>query len=186
MDARARAILDFWYAENVVASGLWFKSDADFDRDIRERFAADYENAARGAYDAWIETAEGTLALLIALDQFPRNLFRGTARAFESDRKAQGIALAAVARGADHDVPLQRRLFFYMPFQHAEDMALQQKSIDLIAPLDGVRPGVSYYAGRHAALIKAFGRFPHRNGVLGRESTAAEIAYLEKTPSEFG
>ena len=124
--------------------------------------------------------------MLIALDQFPRNLFRGTARAFENDPKAQGIALEAVARGADREVPPQHRLFFYMPFQHAEDMALQQKSIDLITALDDVMPGVSHYVGRHAALIKAFGRFPHRNVVLGRESSAAELTYLEKTPNEFG
>lgn len=186
MDPRARAILDFWYAEKIVSSGLWFKSDAGFDREIRERFAPDYEKAARGGYDTWVETAEGTLALLIALDQFPRNLFRGTARAFESDRKAQSVALAAVARGADLEVSRKRRLFFYMPFQHAEDGALQQKSIDLISPLDDVMPGVSHYVGRHAALITAFGRFPHRNAVLGRTSSPAELAYLEKTPNEFG
>jgi uncharacterized protein (DUF924 family) len=186
MDPRARAVLDVWFSQDVIAKELWFKSDPGFDRVLAARFAADYEKAAAGAYDAWQDEAESALALLITLDQFPRNLFRGTPRAFESDTKAQGMATAAVARGFDQAVPPQRRLFFYLPFEHAEDLALQQRSVDLITPLATVLPGVDHYAQRHMELIRAFGRFPHRNEILGRESTAAERAYLAKTPHEFG
>lgn len=186
MKSRAQEILEFWFSDTVVANQLWFKSNPDFDRTIRAQFAADYEKAAAGQYDAWQNDAEGALALLIALDQVPRNLFRGTARAFESDTKAQEVAATAVARGFDQHVPPQRRLFFYMPFQHAEDMALQKRGVELIKPLASVLPGVDYYVDRHAALIAAFGRFPHRNAILGRASTPAEMDYLAKTPNEFG
>jgi uncharacterized protein (DUF924 family) len=186
LDPRARAILDFWFSDTVVANGLWFKGDAAFDRTIKDEFGTDTEKAAAGHYDAWLNAAESAVALVIALDQFPRNLFRGTARAFESDAKAQKVATTAVARGFDQQVPPQQRLFLYMPFQHAEDVALQQRSVDLIKPLEAHVPGVAHYVDRHAALIKEFGRFPHRNAVLGRISTPAELEYLAKTPNEFG
>lgn len=186
MDPRARAILDFWFSEKVIANQLWFKSDAGFDRTIRDEFGADTEKAAAGHYDSWLEEAESALALLIALDQFPRNLFRGTARAFESDAKAQHAAIAAVQRGFDMHLPPQRRLFFYMPFQHAEDMGLQKRSVELIEPLKKDMPRIGHYVDRHAALIAEFGRFPHRNAILGRASTPAEMEYLAKTPNEFG
>ncbi|MGE4062667.1 MAG: DUF924 family protein [Rhodospirillaceae bacterium] len=186
MEPRARAIIDFWFSEKVVAEQLWFRADDAFDRSIRDGFATDYEKAADGQYDRWRDAAESTLALLIALDQFPRNLFRGTARAFESDAKAQQIAALAVERGFDAQVAPHRRLFFYMPFQHAEDPAMQKRSVELIKPLENAIPGVGYYADRHAALITAFRRFPHRNAALGRTSTPAEMEYLAKTPNEFG
>lgn len=186
MDTRAQAILDFWFSDAMISNQLWFKSDASVDRTIQDQFAADYEKAAAGQYDGWMTAAESALALLIALDQFPRNLFRGSARAFESDKKAQETASLAVERGFDQQAPPQRRLFFYMPFQHAEDMALQNRSIALIAPLESAMPGVGHYVERHAALIRDFGRFPHRNAVLGRQSTPAEMEYLAKTPNEFG
>jgi uncharacterized protein (DUF924 family) len=186
MDPRARAILDFWFSESVIAGEQWFKSDPAFDRAIQDQFGMDVEKAADGHYDHWLNAAETALALLILLDQFPRNLFRGSARAFASDKKAQAVAAAAIARGFDQQVPPQRRMFFYMPFEHAEDLALQQRSVALIAPLADVIPGAGYYAERHLALIRDFGRFPHRNKVLGRDSTEAELEYLAKTPNEFG
>lgn len=185
MDHRARAVLDFWFSDSV-AGERWFKSDAALDREIQEQFGTDVENAATGAYDSWPNDPEGALALLILLDQFPRNLFRGSAKAFASDRKAQDIAKAAVSRGFDQQVAPERRLFFYLPFEHAEDLALQERSVELITPLESAIPDVAFYAERHRALIRDFGRFPHRNRTLGRESTPAELEYLAKTPNEFG
>jgi uncharacterized protein (DUF924 family) len=186
MDQRAGAVLDFWFSDRVIANELWFKSDPVFDRAIHEQFGADAKRAAEGHYDGWLGDAESVLALLILLDQFPRNIFRGTARAFASDKKAQEAASIAISRGFDQQVPPQRRLFFYLPFEHAEDLALQERSVALIAPLAGAIPDVAVYAERHRALIREFGRFPHRNKMLGRESTPAEVEYLAKTPNEFG
>lgn len=183
---RARLLLDFWFSDDVVAGQLWFKSTPTFDRKIRDQFSEDYKKAASGEYDGWLSTPQGAVALVIALDQFPRNLFRGTARAFESDGMAQMVAAIAVDRGLDRKLPPQRRLFLYMPFQHAENPELQRTSVDLITPLEKDIPGVAHYVERHAALIKAFGRFPHRNAVLGRTSTPAELEYLAKNPNEFG
>ncbi len=184
MDPRAHDILAFWFSDKVVAEGLWFKGTPDFDREIADRFAADTVKAAEGVYDDWLTDAQSALALVIALDQFPRNLYRGSARAFASDAKAQDAAATAVERGFDRQVPRDRRLFFYMPFQHAEDMALQARSVALIKALN--MPEIDYYADRHAELIRAFGRFPHRNALLGRESTPAEREYLARQPNEFG
>lgn len=186
MDPRALAILDFWFSEKTIAGELWFKSDPAFDRTIQEKFGADVEKAADGQYDAWLNEAESALALLILLDQFPRNMFRGSARAFMTDKKAQDIAAVSIARGLDQQVTPQRRMFFYLPFEHAEDLTLQQRSVDLITPLADAIPDAGHYAERHMALIREFGRFPHRNKVLGRESTPAELEYLAKTPNEFG
>ncbi len=183
---RARLLLDFWFADDVVAGQKWFKSDPTFDRKIRDQFAEDYKKAARGEYDSWLNTAASALALVIALDQFPRNLFRAMARAYESDVMAQMVAAIAVDRGLDRKLPPQRRLFLYLPFEHAENPALQSTSVALISPLEKDLPGIAHYAERHAAVIQEFGRFPHRNAVLGRASTPAELEYLAKTPSEFG
>lgn len=184
MDPRAAAILDFWFSENVIANGLWFKSDADFDRALEDQFATDAAKAAEGFYDAWLQDAESALALVIALDQFPRNLFRGSAKAFASDKKAQGAATMAVERGFDQQVAQGRRVFFYMPFEHAEDVTLQARSVALIKALNVAE--FDHYAERHAAVIREFGRFPHRNAMLGRESTPAELEYLARQPNEFG
>lgn len=183
---RARLLLDFWFSDEVVAGQLWFKSNPTFDRKVRDQFSEDYKRAASGEYDGWLNSPPGAVALVIALDQFPRNLFRGTARAFESDGMAQMVAAIAVDRGLDRKLAPQRRLFIYLPFEHAEKAALQETSVALITPLEKDVPGVARYAERHAALIKEFGRFPHRNAVLGRPSTPAELEYLAKTPNEFG
>lgn len=187
MHPRARAILDFWFDDDVIAQRLWFRSTAEFDRRIRDAFLADYESARDGHYDEWREQAEDALALIVALDQFPRNLFRGSPLAFATDAKAQAVATQAVERGFDRQLTAAQRVFVYLPFEHAESLALQNRSLALFEGLPG--PGVQNYvdfAKRHHALIRQFGRFPHRNAVLGRESTPAEQAYLSEHPNEFG
>jgi uncharacterized protein (DUF924 family) len=185
--SRINDILEFWFSENVVANGLWFKANPDFDRSINDNFASDHARAREGDYDDWQKTPEGTLALLIALDQFPRNLFRHSPFAFAADEKAQAIATLAVDRGYDQSLEPLRRVFMYMPFEHAESLPLQQRSIQLFGGLTGKEFEVHRdFAKRHHELIKRFGRFPHRNAVLGRISTAEELAYLADHPNEFG
>lgn len=183
-DARITAVLDFWFAPETIAGNHWFKSSPAFDAKIRDQFGADVTQAAQGAYDSWTKTADGALALLILLDQFPRNMFRGTAQAFATDPKAQAIAQEAVARGLDQQVTAQQRLFFYLPFEHAEDRALQDLSVRMIATLANAE--LDRYAVRHAEIIRQFGRFPHRNKMLGRANTPDEDVYLAQHPNEFG
>lgn len=185
--ARITAILSFWFAPEVIAKNRWFKSDPAFDAKMREDFGADTEKAASGDYDAWAETPDGALALLLTLDQFPRNLYRGTPRAFATDGKAQGIAADAVARGFDQQTIPERRVFFYLPFEHAESVELQEKCVALCAALGRLGfAEYARYAERHAEIIRQFGRFPHRNAILGRTNTPEESAYLAEHPNEFG
>ncbi len=173
-------ILDFWFA----SEGLWFKKDDAFDETIRERFAADYESAAAGGLADWRETSDGCLALIVLLDQFPRNMFRASARAFATDTLALGIAETAVERGFDQAVAAARRRFVYMPFMHAEDVDHQRRCVDLFTALENDPGGVNY-AIKHLEIIERFGRFPHRNEILGRQSTPEEVAFLKTPGSSF-
>ena len=154
----------------------WFRKDAAFDTLFRERFAAEHEAAARGDLAAWQDSAEGALALLILLDQYPRNSFRNTARMFATDAQAVAIADAAITRGFDRAVGDDMRRFFYLPFMHSERLADQERSVELYRALDG--DGLRY-AEIHRDAIARFGRFPHRNPVLGRAMTADEQKYLD-------
>jgi len=168
-------ILDFWLN---AGPDKWFKKDADFDREIKSRFAVAHEAAARGALDEWQENATGAMALVILLDQFPRNMYRDTPRAFATDGKALAVARRAVAGGFDRDFELPQRRFLYMPFMHAEDPAMQQRCIDLCeAAGDG--NGLKH-ARTHADIIQRFGRFPHRNRILGRETSPEEQRFLDE------
>ncbi len=174
METIAYQILAFWRA---AGPDKWFEADESLDREIRARFAGTCEAAARGALHHWQETADGTLALLVLLDQFPRNLFRGEARAYATDAHARAVANQAVACGIDRKFPVPERQFFYLPFMHSEDLADQERSIALYfdsADTRGIRQ-----AGTHANIIRRFGRFPHRNRALGRETTAEEQAFLD-------
>ena len=173
-------ILDFWFA----SEGLWFKKDDAFDETIRQRFAADYESAAAGGLADWRETPEGCLALIVLLDQFPRNMFRGTDRAFVTDNLAVDIAETAIERGFDQALPAARRRFIYMPFMHAEDIDHQRHCVDLFTALVN-DPGGVEFAVKHLEIIERFGRFPHRNEVLGRQSTLEEVAFLKTPGSSF-
>lgn len=167
------AVLDFWWEAGRSA---WFTRSDAFDAEIRSHFVPLMDDAASGALDHWQETPHGALALLLLLDQFPRNVYRQDWRAFASDAKAQKIATAAVERGFDKAFPKEARAFFYLPFEHAEDMALQERSVDLFRSLADRE--FYLYALIHLDVIRRFGRFPHRNAVLERQTTEAEAAYL--------
>lgn len=167
-------IVAFWRA---AGPEKWFNKDAAFDAELRERFLAAHEAAAAGKLDGWEATAEGALALLLLLDQFSRNMFRNDARAFAADEKARGIAARALTRGFDAAIP-DLRSFFFLPFEHSEDMADQELALRLYkaaGDADGLK-----WAELHADIIRRFGRFPHRNAVLGRQTTPEEQAFLDE------
>jgi uncharacterized protein (DUF924 family) len=153
----------------------WFGKDDDFDARVRAEFLELHFAAARRELDAWRESAAGTLALALLLDQVPRNALRGTAHMFATDPLARAFAHGAVAAGRDREVDLDLRLFVYLPFEHSEHLADQELAVELIRPL-----GSTYeaYALEHRDIIRRFGRFPHRNALLGRETTAEEQAFL--------
>jgi uncharacterized protein (DUF924 family) len=170
-DAR-RALLDYWYSEPVARR--WFASTPALDEEIRARFEGLWRGAAGGELDGWAETPEGALALVIVLDQLPLNMFRGGPAAFSSEQKAVEVARRAVARGFDKGLARDRLLFLYMPFMHSENPADQDLSVALYrdAGMD------SHWAEHHRDIVRRFGRFPHRNAILGRRSTPEELAYL--------
>lgn len=172
--AAPAAVLSFW---REAGADRWFKKDDGFDEAVRSRFAATYRAAAAGKLDRWAEAAEGALALLIVLDQFPRNMFRHSAEAYACDRRARQIADAAIAAGLDRKVPSDQRIFFYLPFMHSETLADQERCVALVRAA-GLTENLAY-AEEHADIIRRFGRFPHRNAVLGRATTAAEQAFLD-------
>ena len=178
-------ILGFWFeGDRHSFRERWFKRDDAFDAAIRDRFGAAVAPGTAGAFDAWAATPQGALALCILLDQFPRNLFRGTAQAFAADPHARAIARTAVLRDR-HDLALTptERIFLYLPFEHSEAMADQDLSVALFEglrddPRHAAPGGTIDYAWRHRAVIARFGRFPHRNAALGRASTPEEAAWL--------
>lgn len=178
--AAARSVLEFWLGE-VGESGWWVRDDA-VDSAIRERFEALTAEAAAGALDAWASPQTGTapaaLALMILLDQFPRNLHRGDARAFAADPKARALADQAIASGFDLATPAPGRMFFYLPFEHSEAMDDQDRAVALVAQRMPEAEIALHHAKAHRDLIRQFGRFPHRNAALGRASTPEEIAHL--------
>jgi uncharacterized protein (DUF924 family) len=169
----AAPILAFWFEE--LQPDAWFRKDERVDAEIRERFVASYEQLARTRPEQ-LTTPLEHVAAVIALDQFPRNLFRGSPRAFATDPLALSIAQHAIAMGLDEQLTPQQRLFLYMPFQHSEDRAVQARSIELFTQL-GLSDNLDY-AHRHKEIIDRFGRFPHRNEVLGRRSTTEELQFV--------
>jgi uncharacterized protein (DUF924 family) len=191
MPAAAHDVLDFWFADTNAAH--WFAADAAFDAQIRERFGSAADAAANGRLDGWAASPSGWLALLILLDQFPRNLHRGDSRAWAQDASAQRVALSGIARGDDRRLPPLQRMFAYLPLEHAEDKALQQQSVALFEALCAEVPPPQRerfeefldYARRHRDVIARFGRFPHRNAVLDRTSTPEEMVYLAQPDSGF-
>ncbi len=168
----AAAVVDFW---REAGPSRWFKKDAAFDARFRERFLPLHERAAAGALDAWAGTAEGALALLILLDQFPRNAFRGSARMYATNPQARRIAHAALDRGLDRQVPEDLRAFMYSPLHHSEDPQDQERSVAMSTPLGGE---TLRYALHHQDIVRRFGRFPHRNALLGRASTPEEERFI--------
>ena len=167
-------IVSFW---REAGHDKWFAQDESFDQAIRSRFLPTCEAAANGALAGWQESAEGALALVLLFDQFPRNMFRGTARAFATDALARAAADRALARGFDQATDPALRQFFYLPFMHSEALIDHDRSMRLYEALGNAEQ--LRYATEHREVIQKFGRFPHRNRVLGRETTAAEQAFLE-------
>ena len=169
----AEAVIAFW---KQAGPKRWFAKAEGFDRDFRDRFNAAHMQAARRELEDWLTTADGALALLILLDQYPRNAFRGTAHMFATDPLARLYARKMVDAGLDQQVEPQLRAFCYLPFEHSEDPQDQQRSLALNQQLDA---STYHWAKEHADIIERFGRFPHRNGVLGRASTDEELAFLK-------
>ena len=179
-------VLDFWFSpEAGDDEARWFKRSEAFDRAVRESLADDHTRAAAGACEAWRETAEGCLALVLLLDQVPRNLYRDDPRAFASDAQARAVTRHAVAQGLDLQLAGQvQRMFLYMPLEHSETLADQEDCCRLMGSLDD-NPDWAVWAVKHRDIVARFGRFPHRNAVLGRESSAEERDFLTQPDSSF-
>lgn len=175
-------VLDFWFGPGMQER--WFEKDPAFDAEVRARLGAPRERAAVGALGAWRDRAEGCLALIVLLDQVPRNLFRDRARAFVTDAAARELTGHALAQGFDAALTQDQRGFLYMPLEHSESLGDQETSVRLTAALDE-DPAWHDYAVRHRDIIARFGRFPHRNAALGRPSTPEERAFLAQPNSAF-
>jgi len=190
----AQDVLDFWFLP-IGAQGHntqraeWFRKDDAFDREIFSRFGDAIDTALAGGLRQWDdEGTQGALARILVLDQFTRNVYRGTPKAFAGDALALEAALALDDAGANQTLPPVQRAFAYMPFEHAENLALQDRSVLLFEKLSATATGFDStldYARRHRDVIRKFGRFPHRNALLGRQSTPEELAYLEQPGSGF-
>jgi len=187
-DALRGGILDFWFGPPPhAARDAWFRKDPAFDATIRDRYGAAIDKALAGAYGDWCVSAQGALARVLLLDQFTRNVHRDTAKAFAGDARALATAQDAIARGFDVALSAHERRFLYMPFEHGESLADQERSVALFEALareTGLDDPVDW-AVRHADVIRRFGRFPHRNAILGRPSTDEELAYLAQPGSGF-
>jgi uncharacterized protein (DUF924 family) len=186
-----QAVLDFWFSDRTRL--LWFEKSAAFDAEIRDRFGPTIDVAIAGGFEAWRDDRNGALALLILLDQMTRNIFRGDPRSFAGDARALIVAGKAVASGLERDFPFSARRFFYLPYEHSEDPADQERSLVLFTELAAKVPAEErddageqlQAAQRHHEIIRLFGRFPHRNAVLGRISTPEEISFLAGPNSSF-
>lgn len=191
MSDASEQVLDFWFQE--LTPEQWFRADSELDQRIRERFADLVERVWEGEHDGWAVSPRGRLALVLALDQFPRNIYRGTARSFAYDTKALALALEGIALGVDEQLKPVQRAFFYLPLEHSEEMAVQDRSLERYARLAmQAAPEVKAafreyldYAWRHYVIIRRFGRYPHRNEILGRESFPEEKAFLKEPGSRF-
>ncbi len=175
-------LLEFWFADEHKPR--WYDSTEDFDERCRRGYGELLEKAVAGELSAWEDTAEGALALCLLLDQMPRNIHRGTPKAFATDPSAVAAASRAIDRGFDRELEPERRKFLYMPFMHAENLADQERCIALIreAGFEDMLP----HAEEHADVIRRFGRFPHRNAILGRDTTSEEEAFLAAGAKTYG
>ena len=193
-------ILQFWFGDvdslgrsDVLHSRRWFMRDDAFDREIADRFGQTYADVRAGQREAWLDDPRGRVAYVIVLDQFARNMFRGSARMFEGDRQALAAAVEGVARHDDAGLTVNERSFLYMPYQHSEEIGMQERSVALFQELAESAPSelrgslvaAVQYAEKHREIIARFGRFPHRNTLLGRQSTPAELAFLAEPGSSF-
>ena len=192
-DPSADEVLEYWFGpadgpEWGKLRRLWFGGGAAVDDEIRARFGELHERACEGEFDDWQQRPQGCLALVLVLDQFSRNLHRGTARAFGADAKALALARVAIERGWDRDLDPVQRWFFYLPFEHSENLDDQRRALALFESLpddDNRKLGVDY-ARQHLEIIERFGRFPHRNEMLGRVSSPEEVKWLAAGGTRFG
>lgn len=187
MNVLAADILAFWFGPGDEARDVWFRKDAVFDATIRARFGTAVDAAIDGAFTQWTIEPRGALACVLLLDQFTRNIYRDTPRAFAGDARALTIAQTTVDAGGDAALNPYERSFLYLPFEHAEDPAAQQRSIALCTRLrdEAGLAAPLEWAEKHAVVISRFGRYPHRNAILGRASTDEEIAFLQAPGSRF-
>ncbi|MEM1291595.1 MAG: DUF924 family protein [Cyanobacteria bacterium P01_H01_bin.162] len=193
--AAATQILNFWFdvpakpnSEYGQQRRIWFHKDPKFDHQIRDEFAEIYQLARQGNCASWLANPKTALALIVLLDQFPRNMFRGTPQSFEADAQALHVAQNAIARQYDQALLPVERMFFYLPFEHSENLAHQNQAVAYFEALVRVAPALRSsldYAYRHRSVIAEFGRFPHRNSILGRTSTPAELDFLAQPGSGF-
>jgi uncharacterized protein (DUF924 family) len=188
----ADEVLAFWFGREYEPGygefrEAWFRKDPEFDQQVQKRFGPLYERAAAGELDGWREEARSCLALVICLDQFPRNMFRGDGRTHATDDKALETARYALERALDRELPPFQRVFVYMPFMHSESVEDQRRSVELFGRL-AEKPGapdLTSYAVGHMEIVERFGRFPHRNAILGRETTPEEAEFLQGPDSSF-
>ena len=192
MPSRSGEVLEFWFGrEGEPEYGQfrdeWFRKDPEFDGAVTSRFMGLYEQAASGDLDGWRDEAESCLALVIVLDQFPRNMFRGDGRTHATDGKALDSSTSAIEHALDRELPGFQRMFLYMPFMHSEDVEDQRRSVELFERLaeEAGAPDVVSYAVAHKEIVERFGRFPHRNAILGRETTPEEAVFLTTEGSSF-
>jgi uncharacterized protein (DUF924 family) len=191
-------VLNFWFGDDRLKSAenmeRWFSKDKSFDAEIKSQFGAMVEEASNGGFDHWGKTAQGALALVILLDQFRRNIYRESAEAFSHDSHARRIAETAIEKGLDQELNPIERCFLYLPLEHAEDLSAQNRSVELFTKLAEEVSGADEedvfkttldYALRHREIIERFGRFPHRNDVLGRTPTDRETEFLKTPNSAF-
>ena len=190
--SRIEQILNFWFGSPESSNygkrrKIWFSKDPNFDRDISDRFLSDYEAAVAGHYNGWTVFPDGCLALILLFDQFPRHIFRGDRRAFTTDDQALATAQQAIAQGFDQALLPVQRMFIYLPFEHSENLEHQRLSVELLRPLsdDPETADTFPYAVRHKEIIERFGRFPHRNQILGRTTTPEEAEFLKQPGSSF-
>ena len=174
MTVSATEIVRFW---RNAGPERWFNGGKSFDAECRERWTDAHMQASRGELSDWVESLEGAFALILLFDQFPRHIFRGSAHAYATDPLGRAVADRAITLGFDHDIDPEMRRFFYLPFTHSEDAVLQQRSVELHRGMPGDQPGK--WALHHQNIISRFGRFPHRNKLLGRTTTPAEQAFLD-------
>lgn len=190
--SRVDDILNFWFGQADEADygkpkSFWFTKNPQFDQQLQTQFLFDYQQAAAGYLNSWQATPRSCLALILLLDQFPRNMFRGTPQAFATDSGALAAAQYAVAQGFDKQLLPVQRWFIYLPFEHSENLEHQRQCLELFSTLSNDPDSASPidYARRHYAVIKRFGRFPHRNTILGRETTPEEAEFLMQPGSSF-
>ena len=176
-------VLQFWFDD--IEHSMWFKKNPEFDRDLEERFGQLLTLACDDQLDSWCETSRGRLALIVVLDQFSRNIHRGTSHCFDGDAKALRLTVSGIDDGSDQELSLEQRSFFYLPLRHAEDLEMQKLGLVKTRELNDAGYGSDKYALNHLDIVERFGRFPHRNVALGRPNTDEEDEYLKDGKAGF-